>query len=79
MRTKILNRLLCAGVFATLVFAATAQAGDIIYNCCGNESTPADQRCRYLDTWQGCINDQHCSQGGYELCCENACAKPRND
>ena len=74
MRTKMLYRIMCAGLFATLVCAAGAQAGDVDYSCCGNESTPTAQRCRYLDTWQSCTNDQNCSQSGYELCCENACS-----
>ncbi len=70
MRMQVMRRAIWALIFATVLFAAKAEAGQgDYYSCCG---ASGDQTCRYVDMMVACELDDEC-EGDYSVCCALAC------
>lgn len=74
---KTIVRLALTVLFGSVLYATTVRAGELIYeeyNCCGNESSPMYNACRFTNRDTNCNYDSTCS-GTYEKCCEAGCVK----
>jgi len=75
MRHKTTGRLIVLGLIATGAYATTTSADETLYNCCGNEKSALEERCRFTNRDSNCDYPADCKGDTYGDCCIEGCLK----